>query len=337
MDKETILIVDDISENIDVLAGLLQDIYSIKVAVSGEEALRLVFSTKINLVLTDIMMPGMDGYEVCSKIKNNRKTKNIPVIFVSAKNEVLDEYKGFEVGGVDYIRKPIVPPIVLSRVKTHLALYDQNRLLEKKVRKRTKEVVSTRLEIIRHLGRAAEYKDNETGLHVIRMSKYCELVALAYGLSEDEATVILHAAPMHDIGKIGIPDNVLLKPGKLNDDEWSVMKRHPIIGTDIISEHSSRLLTEARIAARTHHEKWDGSGYPEGTSGEEIPLIGRIVAIADVFDALTSERPYKNAWTVDEALFYIKKERGAHFDPKLVDAFVQVLPGILKIKDEYGE
>lgn len=338
MDKQTILIVDDIPDNIKILCFILKDDYNIKIANNGETALKIAFSgKKIDLILLDIMMPGIDGYEVCTRLKNDIQTKNIPVIFVTAKNEIIDEYKGFQVGAVDYIPKPVSPSIVKARVATHLALYDQNRELEKKVKYRTEELQDTRLEIIRHLGRAAEYKDYHTGLHVIRISKYSQQIALSYGLDEAEAVFIMNVAPMHDIGKIGIPDKILLKPGKLNKEEWKIMKTHPVIGSEIIKGHSSELLKQAKIAAFTHHEKWNGTGYPAGISGEDIPLIGRIIAVSDVFDALTNERPYKKAWPAEDAIDHINREKGKHFDPKLVDAFFKCLPEIRKIMTKYKE
>ena len=336
-EKETILVVDDIPDNIDVLDGILNDEYEIKAATSGAMALKIATSSQPDLILLDIMMPGMDGFEVCRLLKSDPRTCGIPVIFVTARNEDVDESRGFETGAVDYITKPVSPAIVRARVRTHLFLYDQNRFLENKVKERTTELQSTRLEIIRRLGRAAEYKDNETGMHVIRMSKYSQLIAQKFGINEEEAELILHAAPMHDIGKIGIPDHILLKPGALDDEEWGIMKTHPAIGEKIIGEHSSELLTMARIAAMTHHEKWNGKGYPRGLKEHDIPLVGRIVAIADVFDALTSERPYKKAWTIEKAIDLIKEEKGQHFDPDLVEAFLKALEEVIKVKDEYGD
>jgi putative two-component system response regulator len=264
-------------------------------------------------------------------------TRRIPVIFVTASHEISDETKGFACGGVDYITKPISTPIVLARVRTQLALYDQNRALEDKVRERTAEVTETSLEIIRHLGRAAEYRDNETGKHVMRMSHYSHLIALAYGLPHDETELILSSAPMHDLGKIGIPDHILLKPGKLNRDEMDTIKRHCDIGHKIIAPHKSILLKTAATIALTHHEKWDGSGYPRGLKGSDIPLVGRIAAIADVFDALTSKRPYKQAWPVEAAQAEILKESGVHFDPGLVPAFLRSLPEMLVIKEKFAD
>ncbi len=337
LSKPTVLVVDDTKTNIDIVVGLLKAQYEIMVALDGPTALELVESTPPDLILLDIMMPGMDGYEVCERLKANSITRKIPVIFLTAKTEIEDETKGFELGAVDYITKPISPPILEARIKTQLALYDQNRVLEEKVSERTAELHETRLEIIRRLGRAAEYKDNETGLHVIRMSHYSRLSGLAFGMDEAEADLLLNAAPMHDIGKIGIPDRILLKPGKLDNEEWEIMRQHAAFGTEIIGEHDSEILKLARLVALTHHEKWNGKGYPEGLKEEETPLEGRIVAIADVFDALTSERPYKKAWPVEKAVDLIKEESGQHFDPKLVPAFLEAMPEILKIKEEFGE
>jgi len=336
-EKQAILVVDDAPENIDVLSGILSGIYKTKAAISGEKALKIAFANAPDLILLDVMMPGMDGLEVIRKLKEDPRTKNVPVIFVTARGEVADEALGFELGAVDYITKPVSPPIVLARVQAQLALYDQNRALESKVQQRTAELNETRQEIIKRLGRAAEFKDNETGMHVIRMSHYSRIIAKAIGMDDEEADLLLNASPMHDIGKIGIPDNVLLKPGKLDDDEWNLMRQHPEFGANIIGEHDSGLLKMALIVARTHHEKWNGKGYPNGLAGEEIPLVGRIVAVADVFDALTTERPYKDAWPVEKAVNLIKEEAGEHFDPALVQAFVDSLPEILAIKEKYAE
>ena len=336
--QATVLVVDDVPENIDVLAGILRPEYKVKVSLNGDKALAIAKSAPApDLILLDIMMPGIDGYEVCRRLKADLTTRKIPVIFVTAKGEVRDETLGFEVGGVDYITKPVSPPIVQARVRTHLALYDQARALAGLVRKRTDALNETRLQVIRRLGRAAEFKDNETGLHVIRMSHYSRLLGLAAGLDEEAAEVLFSAAPMHDIGKIGIPDRILQKPGKLDADEWEVMKQHAEIGARIIGNHDSILLETARVIALTHHEKWNGRGYPEGLKGEDIPLVGRIVAIADVFDALTSERPYKRAWSVDESVNLLESESGEHFDPALVPKFLEVLPKVLEIKERYAE
>jgi putative two-component system response regulator len=233
---------------------------------------------------------------------------------------------------------------VLNRIRNmlevrllHNRIREQNEVLEQRVRERTAELNETRLEIIRRLGLAAEYRDNETGLHIIRMSLYSKQLALQSGLSATHAELILNASPMHDIGKLGIPDRVLLKPGRLDDEEWTVMKRHAQIGADILAGHHSELLQMAAEIALCHHEKWDGSGYPRQLQGTQIPLEARIVAVADVFDALTSNRPYKRAWTVDDALAEMQNVAGSHFDPRLVDNFLAILPQITNIMNRYAE
>ena len=336
--RRTILIVDDTPDNIDVLAEVLSPHYQTKIALNGEKALRIAAGeSKPDLILLDIMMPGISGYDVCQRLKRNSDTHGIPVIFVSAMNEMEDEKKGLEMGAVDYITKPISPAIVLARVRTHLALYDQTRELERLVALRTAELEKTRSQIIRRLGRAAEFKDNETGNHVIRMSHYSRLIAQASGMPPAQVEVLFHAAPMHDVGKIGIPDHILLKPGKLDAQEWEVMRQHPAMGAEIIGEHKDELLKAAHEVALTHHEKWDGTGYPAGLRGDDIPIFSRIVAIADVFDALTTARPYKEAWTVEAALQMIDEGAGRHFDPGLMVALASALPEMLKVKEQYSE
>ena len=337
--KATILIVDDAPENIDILRGLLKDDYKIKIAINGEKALKIARTTtpRPDLILLDVMMPEMDGYEVCRQLKSDVLTASIPIIFVTAKGETDDETLGFDLGAVDYITKPISPPVVKRRTQTHLTLHNEKRHLESLVQERTRELEESRKEIIDTLGKAAEYKDNETGMHVIRMSHYAKVIGLAYGMSEEEASMFQNAAPMHDIGKIGIPDNVLLKPGKLNEDEWEQMRKHPNIGIEILGGNTCPLLNMARDIALTHHEKWNGTGYPNGLKGEDISIYGRIAAIADVFDALTTERPYKEAWPLEKALNLLKEESGKHFDPKIVELFMESLPLILEVKEKYKE
>ncbi|GAA5218289.1 two-component system response regulator [Corallincola platygyrae] len=335
-DKATILVVDDTPENIDVLAGLLRDDYNVKAAKNGEIALKIAhLSPPPELILLDIMMPGIDGFEVCQRLKADPVTRHIPVIFVTAKISPEDEIRGLDLGAVDYITKPISPPIVKARVKTHLALFNQNRELDRKVKAQTEVIADTRQKVIERLGRAAEYKDNETGMHVVRMSHYSRILALAAGMNEADADLLQAAAPMHDIGKIGIPDRVLQKPGKLDAEEWEIMKTHAEIGGEILGDDESELLQLAKLVALTHHEKWDGSGYPKGTSGTDIPLEGRIVAIADVFDALTSTRPYKEGWPVEKAIGLLEEEAGKHFDPKLVKLFIENLPKVLEVKESF--
>ena len=337
-DKQLVLVVDDAPDNIDVLGAVLDNDYDIKVALNGEKALEIAqHQPRPDLILLDIMMPRMDGYEVCQRLKSDPATSNIPVIFVTAKDEVADEKNGFELGAVDYITKPISPSIVKARVKTQLDLHDQKRSLARLVQERTEELNDTRLKIIQRLGRAAEFKDNETGMHVIRMSHFSKLIALAYGGHAEWVDNLFNAAPMHDVGKIGIPDHILLKPGPLDDQEWDLMKQHTLFGADIIGKDHNPLLQMSRSIALTHHERWDGSGYPQGLAGKQIPLEGRIVAIADVFDALISERPYKQAWSLEQAVAAINQDSGSHFDPELIRLFNQVLPDIIEIRKQYAD
>ncbi|GAA0358238.1 two-component system response regulator [Bowmanella denitrificans] len=337
-DKATILVVDDTPQNIDVLTGILRSDYRVKAALNGALALKVASAEpRPDLILLDVMMPDMDGYEVCRQLKSRIETQAIPVIFVTAKSEEQDEALGFSLGAVDYISKPVNPLLVLARVKSQLALYNQARHLENIVQQRTRELNETRLEIIRRLGRAAEFKDNETGMHVIRMSWFSRFLAEQIGQPDAWCELLFNAAPMHDIGKIGIPDNVLLKPGALDAEQWQMMQQHVQFGVDILGDHPSPLLQMAREVALFHHEKWDGSGYPHGVSGTDIPLSARIVAIADVFDALTSKRPYKNAWTEEQAVTLLKEQSGKHFDSQLVQEFVGCLPQIRDVQARYTD
>ncbi|MCL1058892.1 response regulator [Shewanella gelidimarina] len=337
MELQTLLVVDDTPANIDVLAGMLKDDYHVKVAKSGEIALKIANKSPLDLILLDIMMPGIDGFEVCRRLKNDHTTRHIPIIFVTAKITAEDELRGLELGAVDYITKPFNPPIVMQRVRTQLALFNQSRELAIKVKQKTAELADTQLKVIQKLGRAAEYKDNETGMHVIRMSHYTHILAKAAGMCEADADMLMAAAPMHDIGKIGINDAILRKPGKLTAEEFIEMKKHAQIGAEIIGDNESELLQMAKIVAISHHEKWNGAGYPNGLKGEDIPRIGRIVAIADVFDALTSERPYKRAWTVEDAVSLLQQEAGEHFDPQLVPLFIEHIEEMTEIMESFKD
>lgn len=345
MNKEKVLIVDDVSENIQVVGAVLKKLgLKLSFAQDGKTAIEIIKKVDFDLILLDIMMPEMTGFEVCDEVKKIPEKKDIPIVFLTAKIDEESISKAFDIGGVDYIKKPFNKKELVARVKNHLRLKETNDILknendylDREVRKRTKEVYNTRLEIIRRLGRASEYRDNETGLHIIRMSKYCKVLAKNYNVDEKMVELIYLAAPMHDIGKIGIPDNILIKPGKLDKDEWKIMKRHAKIGGEIIGEHDSDLLKYSKIVAETHHEKWNGKGYPRGLTGENIPLIGRIAAVADVFDALTSVRPYKEAWPVEKAVKLINEEAGEHFDPSLVEVFNTSLDELLEIKEKFKE
>lgn len=318
--RPILLVVDDEPVNLQVLRQILQQDYRLIFARDGEKALALAQTERPHLILLDIMMPGLTGLETCARLKQNPETQGIPVIFVTALADDRDETEGFTAGCVDYITKPVSAPIVLARVKAQLSLVSAEVLRE------------TRLQIIQRLGRAAEYKDNETGLHVIRMSHFAREIALAAGMGATDAEEIFNAAPMHDVGKIGIPDAILQKPGKLTPDEWEIMKQHTSIGAEIIGDDKSSLLRLAGVIALCHHEKWDGSGYPRGLAGEAIPIAARIIALADVFDALTSTRPYKKAWAIEDATQYILDQSSKHFDPELVAAYQKALPKILEIR-----
>lgn len=323
--KHSLLLVDDEATNLQLLRHTLQDEYRLVFAKDGKTALKLAQQEQPDLILLDIMMPDMSGYDVCEQLKNIQALRHVPIIFVTALSDSGDEEKGFALGAVDYITKPFNPAIVKARVRTHLSLVQ------------AEEVLETRLQIVQCLGKAAEYRDNETGMHILRISHFARTIAKAIGFSDEQADELLHAAPMHDVGKIGIPDAILLKPGKLTAEEWEVMRQHPAIGARIIGEHKSSLLQLAATIALCHHEKWDGSGYPNGLAGEDIPLEARIVSLVDVFDALTSVRPYKKAWPIEEALEFIRDQSGSHFDPMLVDVFMDCLPEILRIRDRWAD
>jgi putative two-component system response regulator len=336
--KHTLLVVDDTLSNITLLCSILEPFYRVKVATNGEKALQIAMGEEPpDLILLDIVMQGLDGYEVCRRIKASAARRTIPILFVTALEQQEDEEMGLALGAEDYITKPFSAPIVLARVRTHLALYDQTRELEHKVDIRTRELQKTRLEIIKRLGRAAEFRDNETGNHVLRMSHYSRLIARTAGLGDTVAEMLFLAAPMHDIGKIGTPDYVLLKPGKLNAQEWDIMKQHVTMGAEIIGDHPDDLLAMARTVALSHHEKWDGTGYPLGLKGKDIPTVGQVVAIADVFDALTSSRPYKAPWPMEQAIQTIIDGSGHHFDPDLIPAFRLAIPDMVLVHDMYRE
>jgi putative two-component system response regulator len=289
-------------------------------------------------------MPHLDGYEVMEQIKALNNAYMPPIIVLTAQHGRDYLIKALSLGALDFVGKPFDRTELLMRVSNllnvhiaHQVLNNQKELLEIMVRERTEDLNESRLQIVRRLGRAAEYRDNETGLHIIRMSQISALLARALGWSTYESELMLHASPMHDIGKIGIPDAILLKPGKFEPAEWEIMKTHANIGHEILNDDKSDLLKLASEIALNHHEKWDGTGYPSGLKGNEIPQSGRIVAVADVFDALVSSRPYKKAWPLEDAVSYIVKNVGLHFDPRVVEQFQLNLAQIIEIKDKYVE
>ncbi|GAB4495092.1 MAG: two-component system response regulator [Anaerolineales bacterium] len=337
--KSTILIVDDAPENLHLLRAILEKEYRIKAAIDGAKAIELACNPQDppDLILLDVMMPGIHGYDVCRALKTNPIARKIPVIFVTALNDISDESQAFDVGAVDFITKPVSAPVVRARVATHLELYHQKRTLESMVQARTEELSHTQDVTIIGFATLAEFRDQETGAHILRTKEYVRILAQQLAqqpqwqalLTPQYINLLYKSAPLHDIGKIAIPDQILLKPGKLTPEEFEIMKKHTLYGRDAIARAEQALgnvqnsfLSLAKEIAYTHHEKWDGSGYPQGLHGEQIPLSGRIMAIADVYDALISKRVYKPAFAVTEAEQIIENERGKHFDPALVDAFL---------------
>lgn len=330
--RETLLIVDDNLTNLKILEGLLGNEYNILTARSGYEALQVVMNQHSpSLILLDVMMPDINGYEVCRILKANTLFKDIPVIFITARGNESDETMGLEAGAVDYIVKPFSPAILRSRIRSQMELVRYRAYLEDQVAQRTRALTESQRDIIERLAHAAEYRDNETGRHIKRLSLYSAAMGREWGMDEALVEDLLHASSMHDIGKIGIPDKILLKADALSEEEWRVMKNHTRIGAELLSGGESRLMNLAETIALHHHERWDGEGYPRGLRGEAIPFEGRLVSICDVFDALTSWRPYKQAWTIDEASAYLNRESGRIFDPDLVKLFNRLLPELRRI------
>ena len=343
-DRPVVLVVDDTPDNLALMSGLLKDLYRVKLANSGERALVIAATDPSpDLILLDIMMPGIDGYEVCARLKSNPSTQHIPVIFLTAKSEIEDERKGLELGAVDYITKPVSPPIVMARVKAQLELKaaadflrDKNTYLEQEVARRTQEVSAIQDVTIMVMASLAETRDTETGNHIRRTQNYVRILAIqlkehprfAAFLTERNIQMLYKSAPLHDIGKVGIPDRILLKPGKLTPEEFEIMKTHTILGRDAIDHAEGMLgmpvdfLNMAKEIALSHQEKWDGSGYPQGLKGDDIPISARLMAVADVYDALISRRVYKEPMPHDQAVEIIRQGRGQHFDPDVADAFL---------------
>lgn len=315
-----LLIVDDEPQNLAVMRQILSVDYRLVFACSGADALLAVRKHSPALILLDIQMPDMSGYEVCSLLKADPQTEAIPVIFVTSMSDVGNEAEGFALGAVDYIVKPVYPAIVQARVRAQLSLVRATRL-EQSYR-----------DAISMLGEAAHFNDTDTGVHIWRMAAYAAALAKANGWNTDDCERIELAAPMHDTGKLGVPQAILQKPGPLNAEEWAVMKTHPQVGCDILSRSSSPVFQLAAEIALQHHERWDGSGYPQGLEGVAISEAARMVAIVDVFDALTMKRPYKEAWPLDQVIENIRAGRGKHFDPQLTDLFLSILPEIERIR-----
>jgi putative two-component system response regulator len=342
--QQTVLIVDDIELNIETLLELLGDRYDLLAATDAKDALEIIHEEHIDLILLDIVMPGINGYEMCQMLKKDTKTADIPIIFITSKTDEDSIEYAYDVGGIDYITKPFRAKEVLSRVSTHLALSRQQHDLELIVAKKTKELQDinkeledTQREMVFIIGVIGEHRSRETANHVMRVAKYSEILAVGYGLDEKRVKLLKEASPMHDIGKVGIADNILNKPGKFTQEEFEQMKQHASLGYEMLKYSHRELLEASAIVAYQHHEKWDGSGYPQGLLGEEIHIYGRITAVADVFDALGSVRVYKEAWSDDKIFEYFKKERGGHFEPKLVDVLFDNLDEILLVRDKFKD
>ena len=354
----SVLVVDDTPLNLSLMTSVLKGLCKVKVANNGQRALEIARQTPPDLILLDVMMPEMDGYEVCARLKADARTADIPVIFLTAKTESEDETRGFECGAVDYIPKPIKVPVVLARVKAQLGLKrvadflrDQNGFLESEVRRRTEAMQAVQDVAILAMSSLAETRDNETGNHILRTQRYVKRLAQELRthpkysalLTDHYIELLYKSAPLHDIGKVGIPDQILLKPGKLTPEEFEVMKTHTTLGYEAIvraeQTHGTSIdfLQPAKEIALSHQEKWDGSGYPQGLAGEAIPLSARLMALADVYDALISKRVYKSAMTHEEALDIIRQGRGSHFDPDVFDAFEQIEPDFRRIAREFAD
>ena len=358
-ERPTLLVVDDTPDNLTLMSALLKGSYRVKVANGGEKALRIAQSERPpDLILLDIMMPGMDGYQVIGELKRDPRTRDVPVIFLTAKAEIDDERRGLELGAVDYITKPISPPIVVARVKAQLTLKaaadflrDKAAFLEREVALRTREVRAIQDVTILAMASLAETRDSDTGNHIRRTQHYVRALAerlrdnprFAFFLSESNIELLFKSAPLHDIGKVGIPDRILLKPGRLDAEEFRIMQRHAELGRDAIAHAEKSLGTDvdflrlAKEIALSHQEKWDGSGYPQGLSGEQIPIAARLMALADVYDALISRRVYKEALTHAEAIAIINGGRGKHFDPDVVDAFVAINAAFAEIARRFAD
>ncbi|MDG4867839.1 response regulator [Guyparkeria sp. 1SP6A2] len=345
-EQARILIVDDEPANLKLLDRMLrgQGYGSLVLVDDPREVIDHYREARPDLILLDLNMPHLDGYEVMEQIKALDDPLAPPIVILTAQNSRDYLLRSLAAGARDFVSKPFDRNELLMRVRNlldahlaHRALHNHKAVLEQKVQERTEKLHHTQLQVVRRLGMAAEYRDEETGNHILRMSHICNLLAKASGWDNAQCDLILNASPMHDIGKIGIPDYILLKPGRFEPEEWEIMKTHATIGAQLLEGDDSELMVMAREIAISHHEKWDGSGYPHKLSGEDIPMVGRIAALADVFDALTSVRPYKQAWTVDAAVELIRENGGKHFDPALVEVFMDELPRIVAIRERFSE
>jgi putative two-component system response regulator len=348
---KTILIVDDVGVNIDVLAHCLGEDYRISASQDSHVALDSLQEVRPNLILLDLFMPEIDGFEFCSAVKSDMAFKDIPIVFITSASDSSTLSRAFSLGAVDYITKPISPLEVQARVRTHLmlktaeeALRQQNFLLEEKVRQRTlkisekqREIEEVQQEAILRLCLAAELRDKETGMHIRRIQEYSALLGRKWGLDDERCGLLFLASAMHDLGKIGIPDSILLKPGKLTPEEWEIMKTHTEIGAQGLANSRFKLIQMAEIIARYHHERWDGSGYPCGLKGEDIPIEARIVSIVDSFDAMLSVRPYKKAMPLEEVLDIIREGRGKHYDPDIVDVFMAHIAEFKEVAETFRD
>ncbi len=339
MSNRPLILVADDSEDIRNLFGImLKSKYDVRYAVDSDEALAAADTEPLpDLILLDVEMPALDGYEVCARLKANPALAHIPVIFVTGRSDPKDQAKGLLAGAVDYIAKPISAPITMLRVRTQLALVDQRRALEDQIQQRTEELHNTRLELIRRLARAMEFREGGLTNRVLRVSGYVELLSQGLGLKSKVVEILSAAAPLYDIGKMGVPERILTKSDALNEKEWAEMRKHPEIGAGIIGEHKDPMLEQARIMALTHHERWDGTGYPKKLKGNAIPVPGRIMALADAFEAMTSTQRHRSPISSMEAAKKIAAESGKQFDPSVVAAFMKVAKGLEELRAKHKD
>ncbi|MDX9714662.1 MAG: response regulator [Dissulfurispiraceae bacterium] len=345
--QRTIYVIDDVPTNVELVEAVFRNDknLTIKKAYDGKSFLDMLKDeAPPDLVILDLMMPTIDGFGVLEHIKPLREMHYFPVVVLSALTDKQSIIKALVMGADDYITKPFFVEELKVRIYNMLKLKERDEFLntsldvmETNLVEKLKMLELTQIEIVIRLGKAAEFRDDETGRHIERIADYVALLAKEVGLNEEQSNMLKYAAPMHDVGKIGIPDGILLKPGKLTDAQFKLIKMHTVIGARILSGTTLPVLELAREIALSHHEKWDGTGYPQGLKGEAIPLSGRIVAICDVFDALTSERVYKHAWSIDQAIEYIKTQRTIQFDPQVVDAFIRIIDKIVKIRTEKAD